>query len=131
MNLVTIIYLADIVPTALRLPLVMSAFVLVVSAVICLIQMDVYDNDQEDSTYYKGKRFIQNAASFKPYVIAWLAFAFINSLIPSSGTAYKMMAAYGVTEIAKTEEMRSLGGKSLEVLDKAMSDYLGGSKESK
>lgn len=49
----------------------------------------------------------------------------LNSFIPSRDTAYKMLAAYGVQEIMVTDEAKKIGNKSLEVLDKAMSDYLG------
>ena len=45
-------------------------------------------------------------------------------LMPSKDTAYKMLAAYGVAEIADNERVKNLGGKSLEVLEQAMDDYL-------
>ncbi len=45
-------------------------------------------------------------------------------LMPSKDTAYKMLAAYGVTEIAQSEEAKRLAGKSLEVLERAMDEYL-------
>lgn len=45
-------------------------------------------------------------------------------LIPSEETAYKMLAAYGVTEIVNNEDAKRLGGKSLEVLESAMDEYL-------
>lgn len=47
-----------------------------------------------------------------------------GSLIPNKDTAYKMLAAYGVLELSKTEEVRALGAKSMAVLEKAMSSYL-------
>ena len=55
----------------------------------------------------------------------------LNSFIPSRDTAYKMLAAYGVQEIMVTDEAKKIGSKSLEVLDKAMSDYLGEVEEVK
>lgn len=48
-----------------------------------------------------------------------------GALMPSKDTAYKMLAAYGVTEIAQNEEVQKIGGKSLAVLEKAMDEYLG------
>ena len=45
-------------------------------------------------------------------------------LIPSKDTAYKMLAAYGVTEIATNDKVKELGGKSLQVLEKAMDEYI-------
>ena len=47
-----------------------------------------------------------------------------NSLLPTKDTAYKMLAAYGVTELVKSEDVRRLGSKSLEVLEKAMNSYI-------
>ena len=47
-----------------------------------------------------------------------------GAIMPSKDTAYKMLAAYGVTEIAQNEEVQRLSGKSLQVLEKAMDEYL-------
>ncbi len=49
-------------------------------------------------------------------------------LIPTKETAYKMLAAYGVESLVTNPEVQKLGGKSLDVINKAMDDYL---KESK
>lgn len=48
----------------------------------------------------------------------------MNMVVPSKDTAYKMIAAYGVTEIMQTDKAKRLGGKSLEVLEKVMDEYL-------
>lgn len=50
-------------------------------------------------------------------------------LIPSKETAYKMLAAYGVESIVTNEKVQELGGKSLEVLEKAMGEYLDEGKD--
>lgn len=44
--------------------------------------------------------------------------------IPSKDTAYKMLAAYGVQSIITNPEVQKLGGKSLDVLNKTMDEYL-------
>lgn len=54
---------------------------------------------------------------------------FFLSLIPSSSTAYKMLAVYGATELAQLEEVQEISGKSLEVINKVMDDYLAESEQ--
>lgn len=49
-------------------------------------------------------------------------------LMPSKDTAYKMLAAYGAVEVASNERVKDLAGKSLDVLEKAMGEYLEESK---
>jgi hypothetical protein len=38
---------------------------------------------------------------------------------------YTMLAAYGVQEIVTNPKVQELGGKSLDVLEKAMDEYIG------
>jgi len=54
----------------------------------------------------------------------WIIGGTLNAIIPEKDTAYKMLAAYGVTELAQNERVQELGGKSLEVLEQAMDKYL-------
>ena len=55
-------------------------------------------------------------------------------ILPSSPTAYKMLAAYGVTEAyaaaQESDKVQAIAGKSLKVLEKALDDYLGKDGES-
>ena len=50
-------------------------------------------------------------------------------LVPSKDTAYKMLAAYGVYELTQNEQAKTLGGKSLKVIEAAMDEYLKDSKK--
>lgn len=76
------------------------------------------DKDEED--------FLRFAERFplKTMITVPLTISFLSSFIPSQDTAYKMLAAYGVEEIVSNEKVQELGGKSLEVLEKAMDEYL-------
>ena len=47
-----------------------------------------------------------------------------NLLVPSKDTMYTMLAAYGVQTAAENENVQQFAGKSLEVLEKAMDEYL-------
>lgn len=49
----------------------------------------------------------------------------VTRLLPTKETAYKMLAAYGVTEVVMSETVQKYAGGSLKVLDKAMDEYLG------
>jgi len=48
----------------------------------------------------------------------------ITGLIPDKETLYTMVAAYTVQDIATSPKVQELGGKSLEVIEKVMDDYL-------
>jgi glucan phosphoethanolaminetransferase (alkaline phosphatase superfamily) len=61
----------------------------------------------------------------KAFVVIMLT---LSTLVPSKETAYKMLAAYGVESLVTNPEVQKLGGKSLDVINKAMDEYL---KESK
>lgn len=46
------------------------------------------------------------------------------ALIPNKETLYTMVAAHTVQDIATSPKVQELGGKSLEVIEKVMDDYL-------
>lgn len=48
----------------------------------------------------------------------------LSTVVPDKDTAYKMLAAYGIESIVTNPEVQKLGGKSLDVLNKAMDEYL-------
>ncbi len=68
-------------------------------------------------------------------VRVFVSVIFITLLLPNNSTAYKMLAAYGVTEVyqaaSESERVQKLAGKSLQVLDKAMDSYLEDAPKSK
>jgi len=49
---------------------------------------------------------------------------FLWMIIPDKNTSYAILAAYGVESIATNERVQEFGSKSLDVLEKAMEDYL-------
>ena len=57
----------------------------------------------------------------KTFVILMI---FLSVILPSKDTAYKMLAAYGIESLVTNPEVQKLGGKSLDVINKAMDDYL-------
>ena len=52
----------------------------------------------------------------------------IVALTPNKETLYTMVAAHTVQDIATSPEVQKLAGKSLEVINKAMDEYLKGDK---
>ncbi len=63
-------------------------------------------------------------SSLNKWTVSLCILTFIAILLPSKSTSYKMLAAYGVMEVADTERAQQLTGKSLEVLETAMDRYL-------
>jgi hypothetical protein len=75
-------------------------------------------DDDEAQTYL---RFYESMLTFKIVVSLFIILAF---LIPSKDTAYKMLAAYGVETIVANEDVQRMGSKSLQIIEKAMDNYL-------
>ena len=95
-----------------------------VSIFIGLIMRAFLDPEGYNSSDYKVGVNLTTKYSTIPAAIM-VVFLFLT---PSKDTAYKMLAAYGVTEAytaaADSEKVQALAGKSLSVLEKAMDDYL-------
>lgn len=103
-----LIYLIGAVDNLVAL-LVTSSVALVIGGVCVQIVLSVETHD------YKFKKW--------PFIIALLCFI-IASLLPSSNTSYKMLATYGVETILAENKVQEMGGKSLEVINKVLDEYL-------
>jgi hypothetical protein len=110
MDLIWIIYLMDVVTTNGGY----GAISFCLAAGIVVIYLIRYLNDCPEI----GKR------ALAPLISSAVVFAILQLVLPTKDTAYKMLAAYGVTEIDKTDEAKRLGSKSIEVIEKVMDDYL-------
>jgi len=120
MSLVFIIYVVQVLLPALSVTLGLlcgaSAFFMMVSTVVHFV--DKGENWKPDykecCIWVKSKRNWVGV-----FVLGLLA-----NLVPDKETSYVLLAAYGVQEIASNDKVQELGGKSLEVLEKAMNEYL-------
>lgn len=45
-------------------------------------------------------------------------------ILPTTSTAYRMLAAYGVEEVIANDDAQRLAGKSLELLEQTIDSYL-------
>jgi|TARA_R110000796_G_scaffold66105_2_gene152331 hypothetical protein len=76
------------------------------------------------SLFYVFTEHLEANIPHKMIASIWMILFLYAWIVPSKDTAYKMLAAYGVTELAQNEQAQKLGGKSLEVLNAAMDNYL-------
>ena len=53
-----------------------------------------------------------------------IVFLCVSAFIPSRAVMYQMLAVKGLTDLTQHERVQELGGKSLDVLEKAMNEYL-------
>ncbi len=84
-----------------------------------------YNHEDEGSKWYKGKRMdIPYSTAFKTQITAFFVLVILEFIIPTKDTMYKMLAAYGVSELSQIDSAQRLGGKSIEVLEKVLDDYL-------
>lgn len=119
MNLVWIIYFIETADSVRSIGgIVVSVAISTLVAILWIAIYNAMDKQAEKTlpTFKKLKVF--------HILIASLLLILFSKAIPSKDTGYKMLAAYGATELVQSEEARELGGKSLEVLNKVMDDYL-------
>lgn len=90
-------------------------FIVSMSSGMCREGERGYDDSQQFLLIYK---------KLLPVKVLVATLLLYNIFIPSKDTAYKMLAAYGVESIVTNDKVQELGGKSLDVLNKAMDDYL-------
>ena len=122
MNLAMMIYFIDVIcdrhgvlANITEILLIIWLFGFIVS--IC-IRLD-------DNVTKKGReQFMSIYKSLWPLKTFVVVMCVLSTVVPDKDTAYKMLAAYGVESIVTNPEVQKLGGKSLDVLNKAMDEYL-------
>lgn len=122
MNLAMMIYFIDVIcgehgvlAVITGVTLILWLFGFLVS--ICLrLDEDVKKEDRE--------QFMSIYKSLWPLKTFVVVMCVLSAVVPEKDTAYKMLAAYGVESIVTHPEVQKLGGKSLDVLNKAMDEYL-------
>ena len=122
MNLAMIIYFIDVIcgehgglAVITGIILILWVFGFVVS--ICVrLDEDVNEDDRI--------QFMSIYKSLWPLKTFVMVMCLLSTVVPDKDTAYKMLAAYGVESIVTNPEVQKLGGKSLDVLNKAMDEYL-------
>ena len=61
---------------------------------------------------------------FRKLVLSWIAMAITCALIPDKKTIYTMAAAYGVQTAAENPNVQRMAGKSLQLLEGKLDEYL-------
>lgn len=125
MSLPTMIYLIDVIcGDWAGLEFVCGLFIIGVMGVKFVVILVPLVHDLDTKEEEKIKELDKKLS--KLYVIAYITIVgmLLSNLIPERDTAYKMLAAYGVESVVANPDVQKLGGKSLQVLEKAMDDYL-------
>lgn len=130
-NLIWIIYLIDVLTQPMRGlgMLLVSSFVVGLVLHIVYVLGDTSENANKDD-----KDFIKLYKSLPIKTVTVISFTLLllSNLIPTQDTAYKMLAAYGVSEVAQSGNVQELMGDGMEVLKITLKDYkdkLSSSKE--
>jgi hypothetical protein len=71
-----------------------------------------------------GRLIAKVVTPIKSLVAVWITLVLISVALPSKQDAVLILAGVGVIEAAKSEEVRQFAGKSVEVIEKAMDDFL-------
>ena len=120
-NLVWVIYLIDV----LTQPMAGVGFMLFLCMIAALVLHVVYalcdkDNPSSDESqfinFYKG-------LPVKTVGITSMLLLLVSNLIPSQDTAYKMLAVYGVSEVANNQNVQELMGDGMDILKLTLKDY--------
>ena len=125
MSLILIIYVVQVLLPALKAAFaaaaIIAGLVVLVSGFWNTVESEWKEDHKSYSKIPKQKRF---------WVAIFLGILLCN-ILPDKETSYVLLAAYGVQEIASNDKVQELGGKSLEVLEKAMDEYLKESETTK
>lgn len=101
-----------------------SAIAVALYLVAFFLWTDGFDTSEKAKASDKNGYRIFRGTRKMVFTLATLAFI-TGMLMPTKETSYKMLAAYGVYEVATSETAQKYAGGSLKVLDKAMTEYLG------
>lgn len=123
MDLVWIIYFIDVICGDWSGLGVLCVLTFIASSVFYFVYKLSKSEDSPTDDTKQLIKFCENIP-LKTFMFVPFILLFLGNFIPSKDTAYKMLSAYGVTEIVQNEKVQELGGKSLEVLEKAMNEYL-------
>ena len=126
-NLIWIIYIIDTLLDSVLGFGIVIAVALSIFLIIVLVNLGEARNTAEThngNAYYKNKATYWEAYNTKRPLVILCFLIPVLILIPSKTTAYKLLAIYGGVELLKTPEMQEIGGKGMEVLNKAMNEYL-------
>lgn len=123
MLLAFIIYFIDVLSNN-GAPAVLGAIFLFSFYLIAFLSTDGFDDSERATNSEKNSYRIFKTS--RPWVLtACITAILYGTLIPNKETTYKMLAAYGVTELVTSEAVQKYASGSLKVLEKAMSEYIG------
>ena len=123
MSLVWVIYLIDVVCQPWVGVSVLLIFSTLAFGGLTLAGCFTTDKEELFSSDEAFRLFLRKPV-WKKLMIFGISILFLSNFIPERDTAYKMLAAYGVEEAIKLPQVQGIADKSLQVLNKAMDDYL-------
>lgn len=121
-NLIWVIYLIDV----LTQPMKGLAIMLVVLFIVGLVLHVVYSLcDTSEAAHRSDIDFIRMYKSLPVKTVTIVSFVILllSNFIPSKDTAYKMLAVYGVSEVAKSDNVKELMGDGMDILKLTLKDY--------
>lgn len=105
-----------------------SILALIALGVIYILNEPCYN---EEKTEYRELWIRAARKANTPYLTVmglWCVLSFLGNLIPSTDTAYKILAAYGVQEFytaaSGSEEMQQISSKSMLLIEQSLDKYL-------
>ncbi len=122
-NLVWVIYFIDVICTSWVG--VGSLLVLAFGGSLVCFMVLIYVNSLGERRTSDDEDF-KNFASVVPLktiMVTSGSILFLGSFIPSEDTAFKMLAAYGVSEVAQNEDVQNLMGDGLDILKITLKQY--------
>lgn len=123
MDLALFFYAAGVmesVSEVLLMVSLVSAFTYCMCAGIGYLNADCSWNNSEA----KKEKVKTTAYKYKWVLIIAVSILILRSFIPSKDTMYTMAAAYGVQTAAENPNVQRLAGKSLQVLEGKLDEYL-------
>lgn len=121
MELVFLVYLISLFDSLHAGYVIIVAALMLLAIGICYGIGSDFDRDSEMRKRWEGRG--ERGLKIWGYLIPILFV--LTFLAPNKETSYTMLAAYGVQTVSEAPEVREVMGKSVQVLEKYMDNYLG------
>lgn len=120
MELVFVVYLISIFDSLGGFAVVLAAILFILITGIMFGVSTDFPNESKERQIWQDKGTKSMKIGF------WVVpiFTLIVFLAPDKETSYTMLAAYGVQTVSEAPEVREVMGKSVQVLEKYMDNYL-------
>lgn len=126
MELALFFYAAGVTETGSLMLIILSSAVFIICAIYALmLQSSAMEDYIRPDTRAARKEYMkEQLKKMKVLLVASSTMFILSGFLPSKETMYTMAAAYGVQSAAENQNVQRVAGKSLQLLEGKLDEYL-------